>query len=110
MKPGVALLWIVTVAGIAPARAAAVWCALSGDEHVVYVSDIRNGELATPHLLRALSSRFVRVVNASKGTHTVPDGTACRRFADHSAAARALAAYQVKGGVQGLHVEFVGIY
>lgn len=107
---GVAVLCIALAAGSASAHAASIWCALQGEESVAYVSDIRTIELATPHALRALASRFVRVVNASKGTHAVPDGTACRRFADRGTAARALAAYEVKAGTQGLRLEFVGVY
>lgn len=93
----------------APARAAAVWCAVE-DGGVAYVSDVRGTEAASRGALRSLSSRFVRVVNASKGAHATLDGSACRSFADHAAATRGLAAFRVRMERLGERVEVMGVY
>ena len=93
----------------APARAAAVWCAVQ-DGEVAYVSDIRGPEASSPEAVHSLASRFVRVVNASKGIHATLDGSACRRFADHGAATRGFAIFRNRVEQLGGRVEFIGAY
>ena len=89
---GVALVALLLTQA-APARAGALWCALGGDG-TIYLSGIKDVESVSRGELRAHSSRFVRVVNAGHATAFSTETRACRGFANHGAAARALATYR----------------
>lgn len=109
MRPWLCLALCCIVLAPGQAQAYAVWCAVQ-DGTVAYASGVQSTEASSRGALRSLSSRFVRVVNASKGTHVALDGTACRRFADRGAAARGLAAFQLRVKQTGGRVEFMGVY
>ena len=92
-RGGVALAAVLLLAHTAPACAAAVWCTLAGNG-TTYLSSIKDVADSSRSRLRTRSSRFVRVVNAGHATAFAPETRACRAFADHGAAARALATYR----------------
>ncbi len=105
--PAAAGLAIVLLLAPGTAAAAAVWCTLS-DGVTTYVSDIKDIATLSRSRLRARSSRFTRVVNAAHAGSFPLDGRACRSFADHSLASRALAAYRLNLGTT--TIEQVVIY
>ena len=96
-RGGVALAAVLLLAHTAPAHAGAVWCTLAGNG-TTYLSSIKDIADSSRSQVRIRSSRFVRVVNAGHATAFAQETRACRVFADHGAAARALATYRATLG------------